>query len=139
MSMDEPFRETPQRRVILEELTNSHEHPTADGVYELVRKRRPRISLGTVYRNLELMADRGCIRRIHWAGGPRRYDSDTREHCHVRCTRCGQVSDIECGPHAELEDIFRHNTDYKITGHRLELIGLCPECQREDAREAGEG
>jgi Fur family ferric uptake transcriptional regulator len=127
------MRMTRQRRVILEELRRVCTHPTADEVYRRVRRRLARISLATVYRNLETLADRGLIGRLEPAGGPRRYDADTTDHYHVRCSRCGRVGDVFAGRLPALETAFRKATEYAIMGYRLELIGLCPRCRRRPA------
>ncbi|MGB9626473.1 MAG: Fur family transcriptional regulator [Phycisphaerae bacterium] len=127
------MRMTRQRRVILEQLRKVCTHPTADEVYRMVRRRIGRISLATVYRNLEMLADRGLIRRLDLAGGARRYDGDTKDHYHVRCVRCGRVGDVYAGRLRALEATFGGASDYAIMGWRLELIGLCPRCRRRSA------
>ncbi len=124
---------TRQRRVILEQIRKVCTHPTADEVYRMVRRRVARISLATVYRNLEMLADRGLIRRLELAGGARRYDGAVQDHYHVRCVRCGRVGDVYAGRLRALEAAFRRASDYTITGFRLELIGLCPRCRRRSA------
>jgi Fe2+ or Zn2+ uptake regulation protein len=129
----ETFRITRQRRVILEQLRKVCTHPTADEVYRMVRRRLTRISLATVYRNLEMLADRGLIRRLDLAGRRRRYDADMRDHYHVRCAKCGRVGDVFAGPLGALDETFRKTTDYAIMGYRLELIGLCPQCRERSA------
>ena len=82
-------RMTRQRAVILEELRKVKTHPTADELYSIVRERLPRISLGTVYRNLDFLADTGEIRRLEAAGTTKRFDGDISWHQHVRCIHCG--------------------------------------------------
>ena len=131
MSQDGPLRETRQRVVILDELKQTDRHPTADELHQAVRRRLPRISLGTVYRNLELLSERGVIRKIELAGGQRRFDANTRKHCHVRCVRCGRVDDVHGEPPARIDKAFTGKNGYKIIGYRLELLGLCPQCQSE--------
>jgi Fur family ferric uptake transcriptional regulator len=123
------LRMTRQRRVILEELRRRHWHPTADELHRRVRRRLPRISLATVYRNLELLSERGVIRRLDAAGEPRRYDPVADHDCHVRCERCGRVDDLDCQPPGLDLGAFAGRTGYRITGHRFELVGLCPRCK----------
>ena len=89
------MRLTAQRQVILEELSKVTSHPTANEVYDMVRRRLPRIGLGTVYRNLELMADVGVILKLEVGGTQKRFDATVEPHYHVRCTSCGKVNDIE--------------------------------------------
>ena len=87
-------RMTRQRAVILEELRKVKTHPTADELYSIVRERLPRISLGTVYRNLDFLADTGEIRRLEAAGTTKRFDGDISWHQHVRCIHCGRIGDV---------------------------------------------
>ena len=129
MSKKKRIRMTRQRRIILEELRKLHSHPTADQVYDTVRKRMPRISLGTVYRNLEILSQWGLAQKLDLAGTPRRFDGSTEEHYHVRCVRCGEVKDVPIGPLGNLEESVRSNTDFEIIGHRLNFLGFCPACR----------
>ena len=133
------LRRTEQRRVILEELRKLNTHPTADEIYHYVRKRLPKISLGTVYRNLEILSGAGLITKLELAGTPKRFDGVTRNHYHVRCMRCGRVDDVPVESIALLERSLRSLTDYEIVSHRLEFIGVCPDCRRETKDVAGEG
>lgn len=124
------FRMTHQRRVILDELKKVTSHPTADKVYEMVRQQLPRISLGTVYRNLEVLSKCGMIQKLELGGNQRRFDGNTKNHYHVRCIRCGRVDDVPVEPVTMFEDALRKVSDYEITGHRLEFVGLCPQCKK---------
>jgi Fur family ferric uptake transcriptional regulator len=126
-------RHTPQRQVILEELRLLHSHPTAAELYERVRMRLPRISLGTVYRNLEVLCEDGMARRLTLAGADARYDGVTTRHDHVRCSACGCLRDLEG------DEVPPHPTPpllaggFRIEGCRLEYFGLCPDCQEAEA------
>jgi len=128
------FRMTRQRRVILEELRKLHSHPTADEVYDSVRKRVPRISLGTVYRNLEILSQWGLAQKLDLAGTPRRFDGSLEDHYHVRCVRCGEVEDVPIEPLPDLDESIRSNTDFEIIGHRLNFLGFCPKCSSGASR-----
>jgi Fur family ferric uptake transcriptional regulator len=125
---DKPRRNTRQRRVVLEELRKVRSHPTAAELYEIVRHRLPRISLATVYRNLELLADEGLIRKLDVAGGPSRFDGDNVPHWHVRCVRCGRVDDVSGVPADFAIPRLENAGGYEILGHRLEFEGICPAC-----------
>jgi Fe2+ or Zn2+ uptake regulation protein len=122
---------TRQRQVILEELRKVSSHPTADEVYDMVRQRLPRVSLGTVYRNLEMLSECGMIQRLELGGTRRRFDGNVRDHYHVRCVRCGRVEDVPVESVAVVENAVRGVSDYEIIGHRLEFIGFCPQCKKE--------
>ena len=128
---DQRQRMTRQRQVILEELRKLSSHPTANGLHERVRRRLPRTSLGTIYRNLEVLSKQGIIQKLGLAGSQRRFDADVSHHYHIRCRRCGRVDDVPIKPVGELDDALRSMTDYDVQSHRLEFIGLCPRCKRE--------
>jgi Fur family transcriptional regulator, ferric uptake regulator len=127
-------RITKQRQVILEEIRAVYSHPTADEVHALVRKKLPRISLGTIYRNLEFMAAQNQILRLDWAGSPRRYDGNTADHFHLRCVRCGRVQDLLLDYPRGLEKKVAAETDYELLGCRLEFVGHCPRCKTTKQR-----
>ena len=133
------FRMTRQRKVILEELRMTSSHPTASKVYEMVKRRLPQISLGTVYRNLEILSERGLVRKIELGNAQRRFDGETSEHYHVRCLNCGRVDDVALEPITALEESVRRVTDYQILGHQLEFTGLCPECRKRGQMALGGG
>ena len=120
---------TSQRQVIIEELSKVRTHPTADEVYQLVRRRLPRISLGTVYRNLEVHSQCSMIQKLELGGSQRRFDGTMSRHYHVRCQQCGKLEDISTNGFNVLDDAVRGGTDFEITGYRLEYIGLCPQCK----------
>lgn len=132
-------RLTKQRQVILEVLRSKNIHPTADTLYEMVRQRLPRISLGTVYRNLEILTALGEIQTLELSGSQKRYDGIAQKHYHIRCVNCDQVDDAPIAPLNALEDNLYGSTVYTIMGHRLEFIGLCPQCSMdEEARHKAE-
>jgi len=121
---------TRQRRVILDELRKTDGHPSADEVYEMVRKRLPRISLGTVYRNLEILSELEEIQKLEHCGTQKRFDGNPENHYHIRCLRCDRVDDAPVGVIHDLEQKLSGETDYTVLGHRLEFVGLCRECSR---------
>ena len=126
---------TRQRRVILEEIRKFDGHPTANEVYEAVRKRLPRISMSTIYRDLETLCDYGKIQVLEVGCSKKHFDADTSDHYHARCVRCGRVTNLPVQPFTYLEKAFRDLCDYEVIGHRLELIGLCPECLKQKEEE----
>jgi Fur family transcriptional regulator, ferric uptake regulator len=125
------LRMTAQRRIILEELRNVLTHPTAGEIYEIVRKRLPRISLGTVYRNLEILTEIGMIQKLEMAGTQKRFDGIVENHYHVRCIRCGRVDDVLAESIPMINEALAEASDYEILWHRLEFVGLCPRCKKE--------
>lgn len=135
-----PLRMTAQRRIILQELRNVLTHPTAGEIYEIVRKRLPRISLGTVYRNLEILSEIGMIQKLEMTGTQKRFDGIVENHYHVRCIRCGRVDDVLADSIPMINEALAEASDYEILWHRLEFVGLCPQCKKESgpAREREE-
>lgn len=125
------MRLTTQRQIILEELSKVTSHPTANEVYDMVRKRLPRIGLGTVYRNLELMADSGIILKLEVGGTQKRFDATTETHYHIRCTQCDRVNDIEIEVQHHIDDVASAASKYKILGHHIEFSGICENCQNK--------
>lgn len=125
-------RNTRQREVILDEIRRAQDHPTAGELYERVRRRLPRISLGTVYRNLERLASKGVLRRIEFAGVETRFDADLSPHYHVRCVDCGRVDDVLEIRHELIREPVGELGGYRVQGYRLEFQGVCPECRAAD-------
>ena len=122
------MRMTRQRKIILEEIKSVCTHPSADEVYEMVRQRLPRISLGTVYRNLEVLSELGEIQKLEHCGTLKRFDGNPQNHYHIRCMRCDRVDDAPVELLNDLETKLSRCTSYQVMGHRLEFIGLCEKC-----------
>lgn len=123
------IRQTSQRKVILEELCKVTSHPTASDIYEMVRRKLPRISLGTVYRNLELLNECGSIQKLDFGEPHKRFDGNSSPHYHVSCSRCGRVSDVFIPLKLPLDTEAEEATGYLVTGHQVSFTGICPVCQ----------
>jgi len=123
-------RLTPQRTAILDELQRERCHLNAGEVYERVRLRFPRISLGTVYRNLQVLVDQGRIRRLETDGRQMRFDATLDEHQHIRCVSCGRLDDVGFGLKPELMDRVEAESGYDVRGCAVMFEGLCPECRK---------
>ena len=130
------IRLTTQRQIILEELAKVKTHPTAGEVYDMVRKRLPRIGLGTVYRNLELMAENGMIAKLEVGGTQKRFDATTEAHYHIRCSCCGRVDDVDIPVIDSLVDAAAEHSSYQILGHRVEFTGICSTCSEQEKIQA---
>jgi Fur family ferric uptake transcriptional regulator/Fur family peroxide stress response transcriptional regulator len=133
MNDDSPvrYRMTKQKRVILEVLKDTKSHPTADWVYEKVRRKIPNISLGTVYRNLNILKSQGEILELSYGKGYSRYDGTPENHYHFTCESCAKVFDVDCPVAGELEDAVTATMGYKVRSHRLEFYGVCKDCDTE--------
>jgi Fur family ferric uptake transcriptional regulator len=126
-------RNTLQRRVIVEELEKLNSHPTAAELHEIVRRRLPKISLGTVYRNLEFLSQHGRIRKLEISGAENRFDVDLSPHYHVQCVMCGEITDAPDVPSELAIGKIKHLNGYEILDHKLEFSGICPECNRQES------
>lgn len=115
---------TGQRQLILDILRSSSGHMTADQIFVAARQVKPDIAVGTVYRNLKLLAEAGEIRHIPVAGSPDIYDKSVHPHEHMICDRCGEVYDIDVIDIASIER--KHNI--RVSSYELTIRGLCSEC-----------
>jgi Fe2+ or Zn2+ uptake regulation protein len=123
---------TKQREAILSVLKGTTTHPTADWVYEEVRKEIPNISLGTVYRNLKLLRESGEILEIDLSSTFSRFDGNPDNHYHFRCEKCGRVFDVDEAVDEKIDERVARKTGFKVSHHRLEFRGLCLECQKAE-------
>ena len=109
-------------------LMTRKDHPTADMVYMNVRQQNPNISLGTVYRNLTLLADIGEIQRLRIGDGVDHFDADTSLHYHFVCTKCGCVEDLDMDSIEEINEAASARFDGQIDGHVTYFYGTCGNC-----------
>ncbi len=131
-------RNTKQRALILETVKKSHGHPTAEQIFLEVRSRSPKISRGTVYRNLNLLSDMGEILHLDMPDVDR-FDWRRDDHYHLCCVACGKVCDAPVDYQAEMDRSVTEQTGYRITGHRALFEGLCPRCAKKaDAKAAAQ-
>lgn len=115
---------------IMEVLKGVRTHPSADWIYDEVRKKLPHISKGTVYRNLNVLEDEGVIIELNVDGMVGRYEIRQHNHYHFICEKCGRIFDINEPVEARLNAKFAKKTGFKITDHQLEFRGLCRDCQK---------
>lgn len=119
-----------QRELIKKFLMGRSDHPTADIVYRNVRQQNPNISLGTVYRNLTLLADMGEIQRLRLGDGTDHFDGDTSPHYHFICNECGCVQDLRMDSIDNILDAARQHFSGQITGHMTYFYGTCDRCSQ---------
>ncbi|MBH1942080.1 transcriptional repressor [Mobilitalea sibirica] len=119
-----------QREAIKEYLSQTIEHPTADTVYMNIRKQYPNISLGTVYRNLNLLAEQGEILKINCRDGSDRFDGNPNPHYHFICNGCGRVFDLEMESIDHINVIAGEHFKGNIEGHITFFYGSCPDCNQ---------
>lgn len=125
------MRYSHQREKILEIVKNSYKHPSAEMVYKEVKKYIPDISLGTVYRNLNQLSDKGLILKIDFPDGSSRFDKTINDHYHIICSKCERVTDISNILFKNLDNNVENDTNYKNVTHNITFIGICPECREK--------
>ena len=130
-------RNTRQRQVIIEEIQKLDTHPSAVMLYELVRKRLPKVSLGTVYRNLDFLAQAGVIQKLNTGSTEARFDWNPELHYHVRCVHCGRVDDVHDAPNVLVDREVNELQGFDILGHQLQFIGICPDCRSSATKQTG--
>lgn len=118
-----------QRESIRKYLAGTKSHPTADMVYHAIRTEYPNISLGTVYRNLNLLVEQGEVQKIYCGNGIDRFDYDTSEHYHFICKRCNCVSDLKMESISHINTIAAAGFAGEIEGSVTYFYGICPECK----------
>lgn len=117
-----------QRELIYKTVMENPVHPSADMVYAMVRKELPNISLGTVYRNLNLLSEQGALQKISMPNASDHFDGRVEDHCHMLCEKCGHVCDIDAPYLEELTQRMRGEGNFRVTGCHVYFTGICGEC-----------
>jgi Fur family peroxide stress response transcriptional regulator len=130
MNIIKALRETKQRKAILDFLRKTKSHPTADQIYDSVRKIIPSISKGTVYRNLQVLIDSGIVSVLDIRGTLSRYEVRQAAHYHFRCEGCGRVIDLDLPVDPGLDDRISKRTGFVVSGHQTEFRGWCADCRQ---------
>lgn len=125
-------RNTIQRALVLETVNRLKSHATADEIYMEIVREYPTISRGTVYRNLNQLAESGEIRRLEIPGSADHFDHRCHDHYHVRCLKCDRVFDVQMDYIEGLEKRIQGSEDFDFCGYDLVFRGICPECKRKD-------
>jgi Fe2+ or Zn2+ uptake regulation protein/predicted transcriptional regulator len=129
--MQKLLRMTHQREIILDEIKKCATHPTADELYDRIKKKLPRISLATVYRNLEIMSEAGLINKLEISGRQKRFDWDLHQHDHIYCVQCHRVDNIDLADKKDISLPAGENQGYLVSGCRVEFYGICPKCSAQ--------
>lgn len=132
-------RNTIQRNLVLQAVRNLQGHVTADEVYAKVTETHPSIGKGTVYRNLNILAEAGEIRKVEIPDGPDRYDFTVREHYHVRCVQCQKVEDVDMDALPDLMQEIRDTRGYAYLGYDILFRGICPDCLEKSEKGGNHG
>ena len=127
-------RNTIQKDLVRNAVCEMKRHVTANEVYEFVKEFCPTIGKGTVYRNLDILVEEGDLRKVEVPDGPNRFDLTLKNHYHVRCVNCGEISDVDMD---EIPDLMKkiHDTHgIEFLDYDISFKGICPKC-REEAKE----
>jgi Fur family peroxide stress response transcriptional regulator len=126
-------RMTKQRKTILEVIRSTTCHPTAEWIYEQARKVIPEISLGTIYRNLQVLVQEQEIQELKYGSTFSRFDGNTHPHYHFVCLKCGQVYDLNMPVLTKLNQQAAKIIGGSVESHRLVFYGACQQCEKEEA------
>ncbi|MBM7711661.1 Fur family transcriptional regulator [Enterococcus xiangfangensis] len=124
-------RITPQRYAILEYLIQYRSHPTADEIFRSLESRFQNMSVATVYNNLRKFVEIGIVQEMNYGDAASRFDYTNKQHYHAICTECGKIVDFFYPGLEDVEMASSKLTGYQVNKHRLEVYGLCPDCQKK--------
>ena len=119
-----------QRDAIMSILKNTNAHPSAEWVYNEVKKDFPNISLATVYRNLNLLLSTGELIRLDVGTGTEHYDADIENHYHFVCGECGSIIDLDSPQLTEIDRTVEKDTGFEVDNHSLLFYGMCQNCKK---------
>ena len=122
------YRNTIQKRLVLDTVRRMTNHPTVEEIYERIVMEHPSVSKGTVYRNLNILAQQGEILRVQFPNAADRYDFNTRQHYHIRCRYCGKVDDVEMPYLEHLQEQITDCHGFQPLSHQIVFEGICPAC-----------
>jgi Fur family peroxide stress response transcriptional regulator len=130
---DRGFKVTPQRLAIYSVLEGSKEHPSAEMIFSKLQPMYPTMSLATVYKTIEILKEIDLVQILNVGEDSFRYDADTSNHAHVRCTSCGRVDDLFGIDPTDFVGKVAASTEYQLSGQQFYFFGVCPDCQEQKA------
>ena len=130
--MEKKLRHSHQRDMIYNYMLSTKEHPSAEMIYEELKKEEPNLSLGTVYRNLKLLEELGMVKKVTSVNNVERYDAMTSDHLHFVCDKCGCVVDLPNFDNNEVKAKFEGKINAKIEWVNIILGGVCDCCRKKD-------
>jgi|SRR5215471_7228851 len=120
---------TRQRATVFEYLRQAKHHPTAEEVFVAVKRDLPKISLATVYKNLEALVACGAASKLLFGDSAARYEIRTDPHYHTRCLKCGLIKDVNPPAGEKLTELIKVPSGFKVQDYRVELLGYCKSCK----------
>ena len=128
-------RNTIQRGMVLDAVRSLKDHSTADNVYSFIIKEHPTIGKGTVYRNLNILAEEGEIKRVEIPDGPDRFDHTLKEHYHVKCVKCNRLFDVDIEVIPDIKSFINDTHGIMFLDYDILFKGICPDCQENKIKE----
>ena len=125
------YKRSKQREAMLELLRQTEIHPTADWLHLKLKKEFPSLSLGTVYRNLNILAEQKLILKLPFSDTHDRYEVIKCPHYHLVCERCGSVQDFNMPHYTEINKQAQKMSRFSISRHRIDFFGICETCQNK--------
>lgn len=122
------YKRSRQREKILQILCNTDSHPTASWIYDELKKEFTNLSMGTVYRNLNILIEQGLVQKIEAGSSFDRFDANTETHYHFICRECGGIDDLPMSLFEDFDTKVEKLANYQTEKHRLDFYGLCPKC-----------
>ena len=127
-------RNTIQKDLVRNAVYEMKRHVTANEVYEFIKESYPTIGKGTVYRNLDILVEEGALRKVEVSEGPNRFDFTLKNHYHVKCVKCGEVSDVDMDEIPYLMKKIHDTHGIEFLDYDISFKGICSKC-REEAKE----
>ncbi|MGN8887321.1 Fur family transcriptional regulator [Blautia sp. HCP28S3_G10] len=131
-------RNTIQKDLVKNAVYEMKRHVTANEVYEFLKMEYPTIGKGTVYRNLDILSEEGALRKVEVPDGANRFDITLKNHYHVRCIKCGEVSDVDMEEKPDLMKRIHDTHGIDFLEYDISFKGICPRC-REKMKEEQNG
>jgi Fur family transcriptional regulator, peroxide stress response regulator len=125
------YRYSRQRERLLHILRKTTAHPTADWLYQRLKKEFPRLSLGTVYRNLSILMEQGLVKKLYYGSTFDRFEANPMPHSHLICEQCGQIADVDL---PRIPDLTRQTAglaDFSAAYYKIDFFGLCAKCKKK--------
>ena len=123
------YKATPQRIAICRFALQSRDHPTAQRIYNEVKKVHPTVSLATVYKTLQILTEHMLVQELYFPEGQARFDSYVEPHINLICLRCGNIQDLDDPAAREMVTRITATTEFTRTGQRLDIYGICKICR----------
>lgn len=125
------IRITEPRKAVISYLINSQNHPTVEDIHQELKNNYPKMSLATVYNNINFFVEQGIVNELKFSNQRSRYDFMDHHHYHIICEKCGRIADFQSDDLQKICQAAVKQTDFQVFHSQVELFGLCLDCQKE--------